>query len=60
MSNESLQKLVTDYGSFGVSDDGAQIGADAVVTADLKLAVRYEDNLAEIERRFREMVDARN
>lgn len=50
--------IVLAYGSFGVSDDGTQIGAHAVVTADLKLAVRYEDNRAEIERRFREMVDA--
>jgi hypothetical protein len=50
--------IVLAYGSFGVSADGSQVGSDAVVTADLKLAVRYEDSFAEIERRFTEMAGA--
>lgn len=50
--------VVLAYGSFGVSADGAQVGADTVVTADLKLALRYENSFAEIERRFGDMVSA--
>jgi hypothetical protein len=41
-----------------VSADGTQIGTEAIVTADLRLAVRYEDNSVEIEQRFKEMVTA--
>ncbi len=35
-----------------------KIGAEAVVTADIRLAARYEDNSAEIEQRFKEMATA--
>ena len=50
--------IVLAYAGFGVSADGTQIGTEAVVTADLRLVTRYEDNSAEIERRFKEMVAA--
>lgn len=50
--------IVIAYASFGVSADGTQIGTEAIVTADLRLAARYEDNFAEIEQCFKEMVNA--
>jgi hypothetical protein len=50
--------IVLAYASFGVSADGMQIGTEAIVTADLRLAAHYEDNSAEIEQRFNEMVTA--
>ncbi len=50
--------VVLAYGSFGVSADGSQVGAEAIVTADLRLAARYADNYAELEQRFRDMVTA--
>ena len=50
--------IILAYGSFGLSVDGAQRGAKAIVTADLRLVMRYTDNFAEIEQRFTEMVTA--
>lgn len=50
--------VIVAYGSFGVSDDLTQIGADAIVTTDLKLAVRYSESFGVIERRFQDMVSS--
>lgn len=48
--------VVVAYGSLGVSRDSKQIGAETIITADLKLAKRFEINFGEIEQRFRDMV----
>lgn len=50
--------IVVAHGSFGIADDLTQIGAEMIVTIDLKLAARYEENFSDIERRFRDMVSA--
>lgn len=50
--------IVLAYASFGVAADGTQIGTEAIVSADLRLATRYEDNSADIKRRFNEMLTA--
>lgn len=49
--------IVLAYGSFGVTSDMLNIGVEAIVTADLKLAANYQGNYAEIEHRFKEMVN---
>jgi len=46
------------YGIFGVSDGVTQVGAEAIVTTDLKLAVRYSENFGDIERRFEDMLSS--
>lgn len=48
--------VVLAYGSFGVAESAGRAGAELIVTTDLKLAARYSENRAEIERRFREMI----
>lgn len=50
--------IVLAYGSFGISTDGTQIGTDAIVTTDIKLAARFENNFTGIEQRFKEMISA--
>ena len=50
--------IVLSYGSFGVTTDLSNIGVEAIVTTDLKLAANYQGNYVEIELRFKEMVNA--
>jgi hypothetical protein len=50
--------IILAYGSFGVTADLSSLGVEAIITTDLKLAAKYQDNYVEIERRFEEMVNA--
>lgn len=47
--------VVIAYGSFGVSSDRASVGVDMIVTTDLKMALRYNQNFNEIQSRFNDM-----
>lgn len=49
--------IVLAYGSFGVNLNISGVGAEAIVTADLKMAARYQTNFGVIELRFKSMID---
>ena len=47
--------IVIAYGSFGVSRDRTSVGLDVIVTTDLKMAARYDQNFNVIQARFNHM-----
>jgi hypothetical protein len=48
--------IVLAYGSFGVDPLSGMVGADAIITTDIRLAKRYDDQYDQIEKRFKDMV----